>query len=70
MEKMEALEEELSKINVSDRELRAMNELIYTASETGILPFKFHSNEDLKVMIKLCILAKQFKDGVPDNFKM
>ena len=68
--KYELLVSELDKIEVHHDEIRAMNELCYTASETGVIPFSFHDDGDLKRMVQLVKLAGKFSSFVPDHLRM
>lgn len=69
-DQFDELSQEMENISVSQSLIDAMNELVYTASETGIIPFDFHSDEDLKSMIQLVELAKKYRNFVPERLKM
>lgn len=69
-EKLENLLKEMSTIGVDGNTVKALNELTYTASETGILPFSFHDDNDLITIIKLVELAKKYGNIVPDSLRM
>lgn len=66
---------EMEKQKIEDCEmtdfiLNNLGELIYTAYENGIIPFKLYSPDDRRLM-QLVLLAIHFgKDGVPDEFRM
>ncbi len=50
-------------------EVRAFNELIYTASQTGTLGFDI-SSDDTRKVIGLVKLATKYSLGVPAHLKM
>jgi hypothetical protein len=69
-ERRKTLVDEMTTVDVSPKVLRALNELTYTASETGLLPFAFHDDEDLIIMIKLVHLAERYQENVPNSLRM
>ena len=69
-QKRKNLCDEMDTINISDKVIRAMNELMYTAYETDILPFKMHSDDDIMVIVKLSLLAIKYENDVPETLQM
>jgi len=55
-QKRKNLCDEIDTINISDKVVRTMSELMYTAYETDILPFKMHS-DDITIVVKLSLLS-------------
>lgn len=68
--KRKNLNDKMNSIEVSPSLVRAMNELCYTASETGLIPFAFHDDSDLAAMVRLVRLAEKYINGVPDELCM
>lgn len=59
---------EMESIKVNAATESALNELAYTATETGIIPFKFH--DCFLEIIQLVKLAERYTGKVPENLKM
>jgi hypothetical protein len=57
-------------IEVSPEFLLVMSELAYTASETGLIPFAFHDDDDLAAMVKLVRIAEEYQHGLPNSLRM
>ena len=70
MSQHDTLKNEMDGIEVGEGVLRAMSCLAYTASETGLIPVDFHSDDDLAAMIKLTKLAEKYSAGVPRELQM
>lgn len=72
MEKVEkALKKEMSLLNIhkSSGFDRALNELLYSARETGLIDFKL-DNETAVNIWKLVEIAKEYRTTLPDKLKM
>lgn len=63
----ENLYTELEAIQVDKSILGAMDELCYTADETGVLPFALNDEEDILTIVRLVRLAEKYRDNVPDK---
>jgi len=70
--KRKNLTEELESIVIHKEIIGAMNELMYTAYETGIIDIKFHDNpaDDFITIIKIVKLAEKYQTGVPNKLRM
>lgn len=66
----ENLSKEMLAIKVDKNTIKAMNELAYTAAETGLILFAFHDDDDIIAMIRLVDLARKYAKRVPDNLRM
>lgn len=62
--------EEMQQIECPEGVVRAMNELAYTASETGVIGFEFHDNKDIRALWQLFKLAEKYNRAVPDRLRM
>lgn len=61
---------EMSAEQVDAELLRALGELSYTASETGVIPFALSGVEDMTRLVQLVRLAEKYRNGVPDGLRM
>jgi hypothetical protein len=65
------LSKEMNEIKVDKATLRALSELTYTASETGLIPFAFHDEADMAAMVRLVELSRLYAtSGVPSKLRM
>lgn len=69
-EQHEILLAEMQSFECPEGVLRAMKELSYTASETGITDFAFHDDETIARMWSLFKLAEKYSDQVPEGLRM
>ena len=65
----EAIFAEMSAIEADQQMLDALNELCYTASETGVIPFSIRG-DDFKRIVQLVKMAEKYRDGVPNHLRM
>ena len=65
----EHLMTEIDRINVGQDQVRAFVELAYTASETGIIPFKV-CDDVARQMVALVELSFTYRDGIPNHLRM
>lgn len=56
------LEEAMEQHSTNTDQVRIMNELFYSASETGIIPFSFHEDETIASIMQLVRLGDTFED--------
>ena len=68
----ENIQGEMDKIVIKDENkiIRAISELMYSASEGELFPFEIGEDEDLKNLIKLIEVAKKFKNKLPTIFTL
>lgn len=65
---VEFLLERLGTIRVEKHALRNLSELMYTASENGLI---YEGDDDTEMMARLVLLALKYgKDGIPDLLRM
>jgi hypothetical protein len=65
----ELLARALDTITAPDVNERAFNELMYTASERGLLEFRI-TLDDAKKIFQMLILAKGFQGPCPEKYRM
>ncbi len=68
----QALRDELMKGPIPDAGVvRALTELAYTASETGVIPELAHVDMSAAIrLLQLVDVANRYRDGVPAKLKM
>ena len=68
----ENIQSEMDKIIIKDskRVIRALSELMYSASEGGLFPFAIKENVEFESLIKIIEVAKKFKDDLPTRFTL
>ena len=66
------LEDELESIEVSDDLVDVLNELSYTACETGLTPFVLRGKHDTRTLVQLVRLAEKYPNraAIPDGLKL